>query len=251
MINISIIIPAHNEAERILPTLQNYYHFFKELADQQTIAGFELIVVLNGCNDNTGQVVNGYGKKYPEIRVIDMVESGKGLAVKTGFIDALKRPNDLIGFVDADMATRPAFFYDLVREMGVHDAAIASRYMPGAYVYPTRSFVNVKVWGRKIFYHTLIRLLFNLNMYDYQCGAKLFKRQTLSTILEHLTARQWSFDVELLYLTRLFGFSIIEVPTTWFDQTGSKLTVMNAGMKMLVSLFEIKKRHKKLANNRI
>lgn len=244
--NISIIIPAHNEAERILPTLQQYYHFFKELSDQGIITGFELIIVLNGCRDNTAQVVNEYRKNYSEIRVIDMVESGKGLAVKTGFIDALKRPNDFIGFVDADMATRPAFFYDLVREMGIHDAAIASRYMPGAYVYPARSFVNVKVWGRKIFYHTLIRLLFNLNMYDYQCGAKLFKRQALSIIVDHLTTQQWSFDVELLYLTHLLGFSIIEIPTTWFDQAGSKLPVMNAGMKMLASLFEIKKRHKKL-----
>ncbi len=246
--NISIIIPAHNEAERILPTLQTYYHFFKELSNQQTIAGFELVVVLNGCSDNTAEVVNQYRIHYSEIRVIDMIESGKGLAVKTGFIDALKRPNDFIGFVDADMATRPTFFYDLVIQIGVHDAAIASRYMPGAYIYPPKSFI--KAWGRKIFYNNMARLLLNLNMYDYQCGAKLFKRKVLSTIVDHLTMQQWSFDVELLYLTDLFGFSLIEVPTTWFDQAGSKLRVMNAGMKMLVSLFEIKRRHKKLRDNK-
>ena len=36
-----------------------------------------------------------------------MQQAGKGLAIKTGFANALTRDNDLIGFVDADMATAP------------------------------------------------------------------------------------------------------------------------------------------------
>jgi len=241
MHKISIIIPAHNEEKRIKKTIKTYYDFFHSNAVACKVHA-HFIIVLNGCVDNTLRVIEECSKTRPHISIINIIESGKGLAVKTGFASALAQDSEIIGFVDADMATSPHYYYDLITHLKNHDSIIASRYMPGSYVSPKRPFV--KQWGIKLVYNSLIRVLFNLNFHDYQCGAKLFKRHVITAILPHLTTHKWAFDVELLYLCALYNFSIHEVPTTWLDQAGSKLNVMGSGIRMLYSLFEMKKKHR-------
>lgn len=239
MKKISIIIPAHNEAQRIGKTLEHYGSYFNALKQEQKL-DYEIIVVLNGCKDFTQEVVAAAGKSYP-IALVDLQQAGKGLALAAGFKYALLRSHDFIGFVDADMATKPEHFYDLLINIGAHDGIIASRYMRGAQVYPKRPWI--KEWGRKIVYHSLIRLLFGMWYKDLQCGAKIFKRKVIQHIAPQLTVAQWAFDVELLYLCKKHGFSIKEHPTIWHDQAESKLRVMRGGMKMLGALFQIKLRH--------
>lgn len=241
MKNISIVIPAHNEEKRIKKTLETYHEFFNSIESTQQLRT-EFIIVLNGCTDNTLEIVQEYAYARPNIIIVDMIEAGKGLAVKAGFSNALTRDNHYIGFVDADMATSPRYFYDLILQIKSHDGIIASRYMPGAYISPRRPLI--KKWGRKLIYNSLVRFLFNLNFYDYQCGAKLFKRTVLEQAIPHLSVQQWAFDVELLYICKLLNCSIQEIPITWIDQAGSKLRLMHSGMRMLSSLFEIKQKHK-------
>jgi glycosyltransferase involved in cell wall biosynthesis len=233
---VSIIIPAYNEEKRIGKTIRAYHQFFLE-KQQQTGLCFELVIVLNGCKDNTlGVVENIRNELESHITIIDVPQAGKGLAIKIGFGYALTQPADLIGFVDADMATAPAAFYDLIVASKDVDGVIASRYMPGADIYPPRP--RSKRWGSRIFYEPLIWLLFRLWYYDYQCGAKLFKRMVIEKITPQLTVTQWAFDVEALYLCKLNGFTIKEIPTVWRDQTDSKLT-FRGGMRMLTGLFKI------------
>jgi glycosyltransferase involved in cell wall biosynthesis len=266
---ISIIIPAYNEAKRIGPTLQAYDRFFAD-TQRETGLEYELLVSLNGCTDTTveeifkviypstlgprrtspsfdeleraslpqGEHTGSIGYEGSAIRILNLRGAGKGYAIAQGFGDALLRDNTLIGFVDADMATEPQYFYQLVTELGNYDGIIASRYMPGASVTPPRPLI--KRWGSKIFYETLVRLLFHIQYDDYQCGAKLFTRRVIEKIAPELQVKQWAFDVELLYLCRLHGFTIKEVPTVWYDKAGSKLDMFGAGMKMLKSLIQLR-----------
>jgi len=240
---ISIIIPAYNEEGRIERTVRAYHQFFSEKQQQNNLA-FELVIVLNGCKDKTLRVVeqvrNDLGS---QIIVINLREAGKGLAIKAGFADALTRENDLIGFVDADMATAPTAFYDLIMNSNNADGVIASRYMPGAKITPERP--AYKRWGSRLIYEPYVWLLFGLSYYDYQCGAKLFKRAVIERITPQLTVAQWAFDVELLYLCKKNGFIIKEIPTVWHDQADSKLT-LRGGLRMFGALFDVWKRHKKL-----
>ncbi len=238
---ISIIIPAYNEEGRIARTMRAYHQFFSE-KQQSTHLSFELVIVLNGCKDNTLGVVNKVRDELhaQQIVIINLTQAGKGLAIKTGFADALTRQNDLIGFVDADMATAPQAFYDLILNIADVDGVIASRYMPGAKISPQRPWY--KRWGSRIFYEPYVWLLFGLSNYDYQCGAKLFKRMVIETITPQLTVTQWAIDVELLYLCKKEGFKIKEVPTVWQDQADSKLT-FRGGARMLSTLFKIWKQH--------
>lgn len=240
---ISIVIPAYNEEQRIEKTVRAYHSFF--LQKQQTSSlSVELIVVLNGCKDNTIGVVEQVRKELATdaIIIIDLPQAGKGLAIRAGFADALVRAdNDIIGFVDADMSTQPDAFYDLIVQMGNSDGAIASRYMPGAHISPERPLY--KRWGSRIVYEPFVYLLFGLTYYDLQCGAKIFKRAVLERVSALLMVQQWAFDAELLYVCKKFGFVIKEVPTVWCDQAGSKLT-LRGGLKMFGALFQVWRGHR-------
>lgn len=237
MKKISIIIPAYNEEARIGATLQAYSAFFDELK-QKALLDYEIVVVLNGCVDNTLNIVCTEQEKFGNIVILDLQSiAGKGAAIKAGFLNALQRPNDYIGFVDADMATLPQYFYALVQNLGNCDGAIASRYIQGAQVYPPRPWI--KRFGSWLVYESLITLLFGLRYKDYQCGAKLFTRRVITLVAPQLTIKQWAFDVELLYLCKKFGFNVCEVPTVWYDREGSKLRI-SSGWRMLAQLVALR-----------
>ena len=91
----------------------------------------------------------------------------------------------------------------------------------------------------------LVGMLFGLRYADTQCGAKLFKRAVIKKIVDHMQEGQWAFDIELLYLAKKHGFAVIEIPTVWTDKEGSKLHTFKSGLKMLNSLFKLKKQHNK------
>ena len=232
---IALIIPAHNEEQRIKKTLQAYADFF----DAKKDITITYIVVLNGCTDNTIGVLSELRSALPSLTILDIPEAGKGCALKAGFAYALAHDQtfDAIGFVDADGATAPAAYYDLVVNLDTADGIIASRYMPGARIEPERPLI--KRWGSKFVYEPLVLLLLGLSYYDLQCGAKLFKRPVIARIITQLTIAQWAFDIELLYLCKRYGFTIKEVPTVWHDQAGSKLRIMRGGVRMLFALFYI------------
>lgn len=234
--NIALIVPAHNEENRIQKTLSTYCSFFKKQSNNIAVTFF---VVLNGCTDATETVITNLQQEYPgSIILLHLKESGKGLAVKYGFLRAINDDiYNLIGFVDADMATEPQYYYELINNIDQFDGIIASRYIPGAHVYPPRPLI--KRLGSKFIFESLIKLLFGMSYYDYQCGAKLFTKQCIKKIAPQLTVTQWAFDVELLYLCKKEHFSIKEIPTTWYDQAGSKLKI-SAGFYMLKALFVIR-----------
>jgi glycosyltransferase involved in cell wall biosynthesis len=234
---VALIIPAYNEQNRIGKTLESYHAFF----NQGITYRIHFIIVLNGCTDNTLAIVKEKQQKYPNIHIVDIPDAGKGLAIKTGFSHALQHDYDLIGFGDADMATKPEYFYELFKNITDYDGIIASRYMKESKVFPQRP--PIKEWGRRLVYQPLVRLLFGLRFADYQCGAKLFKRHVIETIVQYLSVRQWAFDVELLYLCKKYGFAIKEQPTVWYDQADSKLKIRSAGLPMLSNLFRIRWHH--------
>lgn len=237
---ISIIIPAYNEEKRITATLRAYDHFFNQKKNENGLE-YELLVVINGTTDSTPSIVKNLQEQMPHLLMIEIVKGGKGLAIREGFKNALLRDNNYIGFVDADMATSPAVFYQLIEELDNADGIIASRYMPGSMVTPPRPWI--KRWGSKLFYDSLTSLLFGLRYYDTQCGAKLFKAKVIKMIAPQLTVDHWGFDVEILYLCKKYGFNIKEIPTVWHDQAGSKLRMFHAGVRMIGSLCGLRWHH--------
>ena len=237
---VSIIIPAYNEEKRIKDTVQAYDQFLSNKKHEHDF-DYELLVVINGTTDNTAGVIKGLQQSMPALQMIEISSGGKGLAIAHGFKDALKRENDWIGFVDADMATSPQAFYELIEHINGYDGIIASRYTQGAVVTPARPLI--KRWGSKLFFESLTRLLFRIHYDDTQCGAKLFKRIVIQKIVPYLSVPQWAFDIEILYLCKCFGFTVKEYPTVWHDKAGSKLHILRAGSRMLGTLFSLRWRY--------
>jgi len=212
---IIIIIPAYNEEKRINKTLESYAKYFKKLKKQKKI-DFEILVVLNACSDNTLGVVKK--NKFKELSILDLKDGGKGFAIIEGFNYALDGKNDLIGFVDADMATSPEAFYDLIENMGNYDGVIGSRWLKNSKA--KRKFIKRITSGG---FNFLVRSLFLFSYRDTQCGAKIFRKEVIEKCLGNLELTKWAFDVNLLYVCKRNGFRIKEHPTIWHDQEDSKI----------------------------
>jgi len=241
MEKICIIIPAHNEEKRIGETLRAYCRFFSELKKKK-ILDFEISVILNGCVDNTLGVVKAQQKSCKELIFLDFVKGGKGFALIEGFKDALTRKNDLIGFVDADMATSAQAFFDLVKNIGGYAGVIASRGMKNSEV---QTSFKRKLTNRG--FNFFVRSLLFLPYHDTQCGAKVFRKKAIESIVGELNViSQWAIDVDLLYRLKLKGFKIKEIPTIWEDKKDSKIHIIKTTIQMVSAVIRLRIVHSPL-----
>ena len=227
-----LLIPACNEEQRIEPVLRAYAQCFRE----QYPGKFQLVVVLNGCVDNTLGVVRRVAADFPEISYLDFPgRIGKGGALIQGL--KLAPRADLIGYVDADGATAPRAFLDLVWRCGEADCVIGSRRLPGAILLQAQS-VKRRVASRA--FHLLVELLFRMHIRDTQCGAKVMHRTAVDRVHASLRTADMAFDINLLYSLKRAGFRILEVPTEWTDQMGSKVTWSSASLAWFLSVVRLR-----------
>jgi len=227
-----ILIPAYNEEARIEPMLRAYAEFFvKNYAGK-----FQIVVILNGCTDNTLGVVRQVAAEFPPIRALEFKEPiGKGGALIEGL--KLAAHADLIGYVDADGATPPRAFLDLVRKIGPADCVIGSRWLPGALIHQSQQ--SHRRFASRAF-HFVVQLLFWMDIRDTQCGAKVMKTAAVEKIHENLRIADMAFDINLLYSLKHAGFKILETPTEWTDIAGSKVVVVRSGLTMFLSAVRIR-----------
>ncbi|HIG51912.1 TPA: glycosyltransferase [Candidatus Pacearchaeota archaeon] len=237
MFNLAILIPAYNEEKRIGKTLDSYSEYFENLRKNGKI-NYDLIVIINNTFDDTEKIVKQKQRKNRLINYINLEKGGKGFAITAGFKKVLNESeNDLIGFVDADMSTRPEAFYDLILKLGNYDGVIASRYLKGSLVKPKPPLKRIIV--SRIF-NKLIRVLLFLPYKDTQCGAKVFRRNLIEKILPKITFSKWAYDVDLLYNAKKKNFKIIEVPTIWSDKEYSKINFMKSGPWMVLGIIRLR-----------
>ena len=229
-------MPAYNEEKRIGRTLEEYCSFFSQKKKKEGL-DFEILVVINNTKDNTLRIVKSYMKKCKELRYLNFKQGGKGFAIIRGFKDALKRGNDLIGFVDADLATKAFAFYDLIKNINEYDGIIASRYLKGSIVSPRQKLKRVA--ASRIF-NFMVRNMFFMPYKDTQLGAKLFKKNAVKKIVNKLGTTKWAFDVDLLYNARKERLKVGELPTFWQDVDGSKLKVEKASIQMFFAIVRLR-----------
>jgi glycosyltransferase involved in cell wall biosynthesis len=227
-----LLIPAYNEEARIEPVLRDYARFFKENYHGK----FQIIVILNGCRDNTLGVVQRVAKDFSSVSYLNFLAPiGKGGALIEGL--KLAPFADLIGYVDADGATPPRAFLDLVKKIGAADCVIGSRWLPGAVIHQSQA--GNRQFASRVF-HFIVQLLFWMNIRDTQCGAKVMKRAVVEKIHPTLRIADMAFDINLLYSIKRAGFNILEVPTEWTDQAGSKVVLGRSSLTMFLSVVRVR-----------
>ena len=229
--SLTILIPAYNEEARIGRTLNAYLQFY----DPARFPHTEILVVLNGCRDNTAVIVREYAARHRNLHFLEEHQPiGKGGALMLGFREA---KSELIGFVDADNSITPEAFQKIVEALGADDAVIGSRWLPGAVVHPRQPLLR-RIASRV--FNRLVRLLFGVNASDTQCGAKVFRSRVVQTVLPHIQTVHWAFDVDLLFQCQRHGFRVREVPTVWSDSAGSRLKIAKASWQMFLAILRLR-----------
>jgi len=229
-----LLIPAYNEAERIEPVLREYADYFSSRYKGR----FNLVVVLNGCRDNTLEVVTRVAADYNFIQCLDFpAPIGKVGALIEGL--KLAPTADVVGYVDADGASPPRALHDLVRLIDRADCVIGSRWLPGAVLHQAQT--RIRQFTSRCF-HVIVELFLWLHIKDTQCPCKVIRRAAVERIHSSLRIADLAFDVNLLYSLKHAGFKILEVPTEWTDKVGSKVTasLLRSSLTMFLSVVRIR-----------
>ena len=225
---LSVIIPAHNEENRLPDSLEQALRFL----ERQNFSS-EVIVVENGSADRTLEVAQSFAQTHNNVRVIQS-ERGKGAAVKHGMLEARGEYRfmcdaDLSMPVDEISKFIPPAANDL-------DIAIASREAKGSKRYNEPPYRHLG--GRGINYIIQALILPGLN--DTQCGFKCFRAEVANDIFKSQTLSGWSFDIELLYIARRRGYRVREIPIDWYYHPETKVSALRDALRMIADIFRIR-----------
>jgi dolichyl-phosphate beta-glucosyltransferase len=226
---LSIIIPAHNEENRLPASLEAIKQF---LAGQSFAA--EVIVVENGSTDGTLQLAESYQVKVPYLKVFHEEQRGKGLAVKRGMLEA---EGDYRFICDTDLSMPISEVNKFLPPLlsGV-EVAIASREAPGAVRYNEPSYRHLV--GRA--FNLMVRIMALPGLQDTQCGFKMFRADVAQKVFPLQTLAGMSFDVEVLFITRKLGYRITEVPIPWYFNADSRVRLIRDSFRMFFDLITIR-----------
>jgi glycosyltransferase involved in cell wall biosynthesis len=231
--DVSLIIPAHDEECRLIATLDLY-----DGALAAHSGAYEILVIANGCTDGTAQVARDYARARPQIKVLEIPEKiGKGGAVLAGFQWAAGKR---VAFADADGSTAPQSLLELLAWLDDYDVVIGSRRM-AASVIERRQPLMRRLFGTA--FAIAVRALFGTPYHDTQCGAKAFRRDAALLLSRAVQERRWAFDVDLLLASALLKLTIIEHPVVWADSPGSRLRIAPTLREVTSAFWRLKRRY--------
>jgi glycosyltransferase involved in cell wall biosynthesis len=231
---VSIVIPAYNEEQRLPATIEAVIGWLAK-------AGLEpaqVIVVDDGSQDRTAAVVEDYARRYPCLRLLrNPGNRGKGYSVRHGMLEA---EGEWVLFSDADLSAPIEEFDKLHRAAMDQRAAVAigSRALDRSLIGVHQS-VFREYAGR--FFNLLMRLLTGLPFWDTQCGFKLFRGDAAKEVFRRQQLTGFGFDVEALFIARLRGYKIVEVPVRWNHCEGTKVRMLRDSANMFLDLVRVRR----------
>jgi dolichyl-phosphate beta-glucosyltransferase len=223
------VVPAYNEEKRIGDSIRAIESF---LVDRE----HETIVVDDGSADSTLEILAQLNAEFPHMTVISHSPNrGKGYAVRHGMLAA---SGDLVLLTDADLSAPIGEMTKLEQAVEAGAAvAVASRAVPDSIITSRQPFYR-ELGGRAL--NRPIQALAVPGIHDTQCGFKLFTNECAQTIFPNCFLNGWSFDVEVLYLARRFGFEIKEVGVRWEHREGSKVHPLVDGVRLALDVLKIR-----------
>jgi dolichol-phosphate mannosyltransferase len=221
---LSIVIPAHNEAQVIEATLRD---ITGELARHEL--DYEVLVVDDASGDGTAEVVARVAAEDERVRCIrNPLPNGFGYAVRAG-LEAFT--GDAVAIVMADGSDDPSdlVLYYRVLEAG-YDCAFGSRFMPGATV---TDYPRLKLWLNRVV-NFGIRVLFQHGYNDTTNAFKAYRREVIEQTGPFLSPH-FNLTVEMPLKAVVRGFSYAIVPTSWRNRAAgdSKLALNEMGSRYL------------------
>jgi dolichyl-phosphate beta-glucosyltransferase len=233
---LSIVVPAYNEEERLVLSLGKIGSYLDAAAIDA-----EILVVDDGSKDRTAELATKAlaGRRG---RVVANGENrGKGYSVRHGVLEAHGR---FVLVTDADLSTSIEDYAKLAAVMRDRDldVVIGSRALPDSNVEIRQNWLR-QTMGRS--FNVIIRSLTGLPFRDTQCGFKLLDRERVKPLVEKMVVDGFAFDVELLFLCARFGLSVADVPVTWRNATGSKVSIVGDPLVMIADVLRVRWRFRR------
>ncbi|MEK6938128.1 MAG: glycosyltransferase [Nanoarchaeota archaeon] len=228
--DLSIIIPTYKEENRIERCIKESLFFFR---NNERISNFEIIFVADNAGDHTIEIIQKYLPENQEMSlIVNEQREQKGGSVQKGMLHARY---ELLLFYDVDLST-PLYETDVfLNEIDDYDILIGSRGMKESKI--------EKKWF-KVFlsrcYSLLKKTSLGLDLKDTQCGFKMFKKNS-KILFEKQTIKSSAFDVEILFLAKIFNLRIKEIPITWIDSDMSNFKTHKIILNFLKETIKIRK----------
>jgi glycosyltransferase involved in cell wall biosynthesis len=235
-VQLSIVIPAFDEALRIRPTLERLH---AHLAARPL--SYEILVVDDGSRDETVAVVEAAAATIPHLRVLRQPRNrGKGAAVRRGMLAARGRVR-VMWDADGSMPVEelPRLLAPIAA--GRVEIAIGSRYAPGARTAP-QPFYRV-AWSRLC--NQVVQRSLVPRVLDTQCGFKAFTERAARDLFASATIDGWAFDLEILALARRRGLPIEEVGVAWQDDGRSRVSPLRDMVRVVRETLAIRRNFKR------
>lgn len=229
--DLSVVIPAFNERERLAASLAHVAAYLDRHAPDA-----EVLVVDDGSTDGTGDLARRLLAGRRGAVLAHAANQGKGAALRTGVRAARGR---YILMTDADLSCSIDQHGALHRALidGALDLAIGARSLAASVIaerqHPGRE------WMGKAF-NVLVRAVTGLPYRDTQCGFKLLRAATVRPVVERLTLDRFAFDVELIVRCHDAGLRVGEVPVVWRNSPASRVRLVTDSALMVRDLVRLR-----------
>ena len=221
---LSVVIPAHNEAETLDATVS-----MLTTALETAHIAHEIVVVNDNSTDGTDDVLVALARRYGTVRVVDnAAPNGFGFAVRAG-LDACH--GDAIAIVMADGSDDPAdliTYHNKLKEG--YDCVFGSRFIRGGRVidYPIHKLILNRLAN------TFIQVLFRQRFNDFTNAFKIYRREVIAG-LQPLLSYHFNLTVELPLKALIRGYSFAVIPISWENRKHgiAKLKIREMGSRYL------------------
>ena len=234
--DLSLIIPAYNEAERLVSTLSSAI----ALLDSRSWS-YEIIVVDDGSTDGMGALVDDFARRFPQVRPLHNESNrGKGFSIRVGVSQG---SGEVVGFIDADDKTDLAALDGAMAHLRQGcDGIIGDRTLASSDIaIPRRRY---RQWGSNLF-RWLMRRSVGLGAFpDTQCGFKFFRAEVARDLFQRQQIDGYMFDVEILLLAARSGYEIKRLPVHWRDDPDSRFNPVSGGLRNARELMRIRRMHR-------
>jgi len=228
---LAVVVPAYNEAPRVLPSLQRIREY---LCGQDYT--WAVTVVSDGSTDGTNEIVQEFCTSNPGFHLLAYEPNrGKGYAVRKGMLEA---EGEIILFSDADLAAPIEELDKMLKPIREgYPIAIGSRPLKESQLEVHQPFIR-EMFGRAS--NMVIQLLGVRGIHDTQCGFKIFTHEAAQEVFSRCKLNGFSFDFEALMVGHDLGLRIAEIPIRWAHQEGSKVVLWRDAPKALFDLFKLR-----------